>query len=121
MPEGIILPGWVNLLLIAGVLAGAVTGISALSVRTGRGLTWVWRTNQQRTLAPAMEDIDRLEGKLDDVMRQLTSVNGGSMREQVNGIREDLSGHIAISARDREELRAWLEHIDPDGPPKEPS
>lgn len=119
MYDSIELPLWINVVLIAGLLAASLTSLNIVLKRTSTGMSWLGKLSQAKILAPARADITRIDAKLDGLLQELTSDNGGSIREQVNGTRKDLLDHIKISAQDREALRLWLEHVDPDGPPKD--
>ena len=114
MVDGHSIPDTLAWLIIAGAVALALFNLGkvARALRLDGMVMWLGRQTQTRIIAPAQADIDRIDEKLDALMEQLTSANGGSIREQVNTIankqRQDSEAlwlHIADESR---------HHPDPD-------
>jgi len=107
MPD-VDIPDAVAWLIIVGALALALFNLGkvARALRLDGMVMWLGRQTQTRIIAPAQADIDRIDAKLDALMEQLTSANGGSIREQVNRMErkqqqdsEALWLHIADAGR----------------------
>ena len=118
LPAQVQLPTPLLVMLVAGALASAGVAIVRLIRHTGLGMSWL----RQKVVEPEREDIKRIEGKLDAVLAELRSENGGSIREQVNNISDQLYDHIEASATDRAYLHERLngtieanELADPEG------
>lgn len=109
-------PVWLQWVAIWGLGAGAFTALWVFAKRVVEGASWSWTRTQTVLLAPAREDIDELKEDVKAIMDQLTSENGGSIREQVNGTRSELREHVAASDREHEKLNGWLLKLDPEGP-----
>jgi hypothetical protein len=90
MPD-IVIPNWVNMVLLIGAISGAVTAVILLALRLGQGLHWVTRVHQSAILAPALEQIEILKQMVNELHHQMTSDNTGSLREQVNATRTELA------------------------------
>ena len=88
MIDGLDIPDTLAWLILIGAIALALFNIGkvARTLRLDGLVIWLGRQTQTSVLAPAQADIDRIDEKLDALMEQLTSENGGSNREQVNTI-----------------------------------
>lgn len=104
IPPEVQLPTPLLVVIAAGALSSAIMWIVRLVQRTGLGMSWL----RQKVVEPEREDIRRIEGKLDAVLNELRSENGGSIREQVNNISAQLYDHIEASTTDRAYLHERL-------------
>lgn len=108
MPD-VALPAWLAWIIVAGAAAGAITGMAALAVRTGRGM---------RTVSAWLSDIVRhaVADVVDVRLEELARNGGSSVRDRVAKVDarteqmvSTLDDHIAKSETDRADLRRWLE------------
>ena len=115
IPAQVQLPTALVIMLVVGALATAAVAVVRIFQHFGGGLSWM----RAKVTEPEREDIDqlrddlrRVEGKVDELLAQLTSENGGSAREQINGIRAELTEHIRLSAGDRAYLHERLNGVE---------
>jgi hypothetical protein len=123
------LPTWVNLLLIAGAVAGSLAAMAALMVKTGRGVQWLkdavrdgvadvareQAVDQAAKLRAQVEaDNAQLAALIAEVRAEVKPNGGTSLRDVLDRVELKLDSHIGYSQDDRADLRRWLETLDPE-------
>ena len=130
------LPLWVQLLLIAGALAGSLLTVAGFMLKTGKGIRWVKDAVRDGVADVAREQADqvaqvaherdrKLRAEVEADNAQLAKLigevaaevkpNGGdSMHDKIDILGERLSGHIDESAQDRQALWDAVNRLESD-------
>ena len=109
MPHGLELPDWILWVVAAGAIATALLAVTALLVRTGRGM----RSAGQWVAGIVRQEVTEIvDSKLVPVLKELYPNGGSSLRDQVDIVHQLITEHIAESIEDRRGLHEKLDELD---------
>ena len=118
MTTGLEVHPFVDFLLVCGGIASALMAILALLAKTGvaRLVAHQFAEYVADVAATAVEPMvseqaRKIEQQVGVIRRELTPNGGLSLRDQTNRIEANLSGHVAVSSDEREQLSVDVEAV----------